>query len=441
MQRLAIGLGLAACALLPHSAKAQFWSVNGAMDIYNSNSGKDVGIGTSSPLYRLHVVSDQNVKAQNGAFPRAIFGLTTSTTLLTYGVVGRSNSPINGSSGVHGASFASNGLTMGVYGLSTSSNGVGVLGFAGAASGTTYGLFGSAASPDGWAGYFAGQGYFDRLAIGASTTANYPLRVLNTTPDYAAILGEGQEYGVEGMANEIGVAGHAQGPFGRGVTGSTDIADTDGTGVWGRALALTGDTVGVEGITQSTTGVGVRGAASQTGANYGVLGQADGSDGWAVYGNGRLGADMKLFRIDHPLDPANKELLHYCIEGPEPLLVYRGNTILDSRGEAWVELPAYFDAINRDCHFQLTPIGAFAPLYVAEEVNANSFKIGGGFPGMKVSWMVTGVRNDAYVRSHGAPVEVLKQPHQVGKFLQPTLYGQSESNGAFYRRDHDAMPE
>ena len=34
------------------------------------------------------------------------------------------------------------------------------------------------------------------------------------------------------------------------------------------------------------------------------------------------GSGVKAFRIDHPLDPENKYLLHYCAEGPEPLNVY-----------------------------------------------------------------------------------------------------------------------
>ena len=38
--------------------------------------------------------------------------------------------------------------------------------------------------------------------------------------------------------------------------------------------------------------------------------------------------------------------------------VYNGNVTLDSKGEATVELPDYFGALNRDYRYQLTPIGA-----------------------------------------------------------------------------------
>jgi hypothetical protein len=69
--------------------------------------------------------------------------------------------------------------------------------------------------------------------------------------------------------------------------------------------------------------------------------------------------------------------------------------VLDEKGEATVELPDYFQALNSDYRYQLTPVGAPMPgLYVAREIEKNSFVIGGGKPGAKVSWQVTGIRQD-----------------------------------------------
>jgi len=48
------------------------------------------------------------------------------------------------------------------------------------------------------------------------------------------------------------------------------------------------------------------------------------------------------FTIDHPVDPYNKILNHYFIEGPEMLNLYRGSVILDANGRAEVKLPDYF---------------------------------------------------------------------------------------------------
>ncbi|MDO8586328.1 MAG: hypothetical protein Q7T82_04750 [Armatimonadota bacterium] len=133
----------------------------------------------------------------------------------------------------------------------------------------------------------------------------------------------------------------------------------------------------------------------------------------------------KYFRIDHPLDPANKYLLHSCVESPEMLDAYSGNSVLDASGESWVELPSYFEALNKDFRYSLTAVGAPGPnLYVAEEIKDNRFKIAGGKPGGKVSWQVTGVRNDAYARKHPIVVEQDKLANERGFYLHPDLYGQ-----------------
>jgi hypothetical protein len=49
-------------------------------------------------------------------------------------------------------------------------------------------------------------------------------------------------------------------------------------------------------------------------------------------------------------------------------------------------------ASNQNFRSQLTPIGSFAPLYIAEELQNNEFRIAGGKRHMHVSWQVTGVK-------------------------------------------------
>lgn len=132
----------------------------------------------------------------------------------------------------------------------------------------------------------------------------------------------------------------------------------------------------------------------------------------------------KAFCIDHPLDPANKYLHHHCTEGADPLNVYSGTVIADGIGEARVQLPDYFESINRDPRYQLTAIGAPAPnLHVAQEILDNAFVIAGAAPGMKVSWRIEAVRNDRWVQTHGIRVEVDKPAHLRGKYQHPELYG------------------
>ena len=72
------------------------------------------------------------------------------------------------------------------------------------------------------------------------------------------------------------------------------------------------------------------------------------------------------FKIDHPLDPENKYLSHSFVESPDMMNVYNGNVDARTRtATATVELPAYFEALNRDFRYQLTVIGDFAQAIVA----------------------------------------------------------------------------
>jgi len=136
------------------------------------------------------------------------------------------------------------------------------------------------------------------------------------------------------------------------------------------------------------------------------------------------------FKIDHPLDPANKFLYHSFVESPDMKNVYDGTAILDKDGRAPVMLPVYFESLNRDFRYQLTPIGAPGPnLYIAEEIADNKFMIAGGEPGMKVSWQVTGVRHDAFAEANRIQVEVDKPADQRGEYLHPVAFGLGEEMG------------
>jgi hypothetical protein len=109
--------------------------------------------------------------------------------------------------------------------------------------------------------------------------------------------------------------------------------------------------------------------------------------------------------------------------------IYDGVAVLDSAGEATVTLPDWFEALNEDFRYQLTPIGvAFVP-YVAEEIAGNQFKIGGGVPGKKVSWQVTGIRHDAFAAANRIQVEELKSGAAVGNYLHPAAFGQPVGMG------------
>jgi hypothetical protein len=142
---------------------------------------------------------------------------------------------------------------------------------------------------------------------------------------------------------------------------------------------------------------------------------------------GTLSKSAGAFKIDHPLDPAHKYLSHSFVESPEMENIYDGVVTLDKHGEAEVKLPAYFEALNRDFHYHLSCIGGFAPVFVSREVKNNSFHIAGGKAGLKVSWMVSGVRHDAYANEHRIQVEEDKTSVQ-GNSRSLTTAGASQQS-------------
>jgi hypothetical protein len=118
--------------------------------------------------------------------------------------------------------------------------------------------------------------------------------------------------------------------------------------------------------------------------------------------------------------------------------VYDGVSVLDSKGEAAITLPDWFEALNRDFRYQLTAVGAAAPnLHVAEEIRSNGFRIAGGKPGSKVSWQVTGIRRDAYAEHNRIAVAPEKALDQRGKYLHPKEHGIPETR----RMDYDMQQQ
>ncbi len=141
---------------------------------------------------------------------------------------------------------------------------------------------------------------------------------------------------------------------------------------------------------------------------------------------------VKAFTMDHPLDPANKMLVHAAIESNEVLNAYSGNVITDASGKAIVRLPDYFEAINKDFRYQLTVIGPFAQAVISKEIKNNQFEIATNQPNTKVSWEVKGVRNDAHMKQHPFVAVEEKADALKGKYVDPAVHGQPESKRVSY---------
>ena len=127
---------------------------------------------------------------------------------------------------------------------------------------------------------------------------------------------------------------------------------------------------------------------------------------------GNLTKSSGSFRIDHPLDPKNKWLYHSFVESPDMMNIYNGNVTTDSSGYATVTLPHYFNALNIDYRYQLTVIGSFAQAIISKEVEDNLFVIQTNRPNTKVSWQVTGIRNDKHARNNRIVPEVDKTTYE-----------------------------
>jgi hypothetical protein len=256
-------------------------------------------------------------------------------------------------------------------------------------------------------------------------------------------VSSGSSVGVFGLADNSGgsVGGAAMGVFGR-VYSYQNSPNSVPVGVFGEAMSGTGNCWGVAGETWSTSpgAAGVKGTLKASGAQgRAIWGEAP-TTGWAGYFQGNVNITGSLtkgggsFKIDHPLDPANKYLSHSFVESPDMMNIYNGNVILDSSGDAWIELPEWFEALNRDFRYQLSAIGQPGPdLYIAQEISGNRFKIAGGKNAMKVSWQVTGIRKDAYAEKHRIQVEEEKPPHERGKYLHPKELGMPETMGIGYQ--------
>jgi len=320
------------------------------------------------------------------------------------------------------ASATGSGGSWGVLGTSSTSAGAGTVGMSSGASGS--GVY----------------------AVNDASSGGYGVYAAATGSGSYGVFAGGGTYGVYATAsNGDGIAGYGAGDYNSGVYGNA--SGSDGKGVYGVG------TFGVYGIgaTAADTGVyGISGAGGVGGVFYNTS-TGDGlfaynqSGGYAAFFDGNVDVDGNLskaggsFKIDHPLDPANKYLYHSFVESPDMKNIYDGVATLNANGEATIEMPDWFGLLNRDFRYQLTCIGGFAPVYIAEKLANNQFKIGGGKPGMEVSWQITGIRQDAWANAHRIPVEQEKEAKLKGFYLHPELYGAPAEKGTEWARHPEMM--
>jgi hypothetical protein len=432
----------------------------GATTIGNSHIfqtvGGNVGIGNTAPAAKLDVKGTEDVRNTLTLFPSgtnpalSLHGTTlevSSAGKVTF--VSGQTFPGTGSVSSVGLSAPSSDFTVSGSPITRS----GTLGLSWTVAPTTNDTANAIVKRD-------GSGNIAVSTVSASSSTSYPVYGADTssgsssfgvvgvsnngTGVYAqgptGLYAAATTYGVYATANDDGVVGQTNGS-GNGVVGRA----SGGSGVYGSATTGSGvfgtensGGYGVYGDSASSNGVGVAGLADNTaGAGGAFYNDSTGdalfvynqSGGYAAFLEGNVDVDGNLskaggsFKIDHPLDPANKYLYHSFVESPDMKNIYDGVATLNTNGEATIEMPDWFGVLNRDFRYQLTCIGGFAPVYIAEELANNQFKIGGGRAGMRISWQITGIRQDAWANAHRIPVEQEKEAKLKGFYLHPELYG------------------
>jgi hypothetical protein len=229
----------------------------------------------------------------------------------------------------------------------------------------------------------------------------------------------------------------------RGVQGVgvyAEATNNNAVGVYGLATAPVGTTFGVAGLVTSPTGYSGYFQGGRTYIERLGVGTSAPTNALSVAGNanitGTISKSGGSFKIDHPLDPANKFLYHSFVESPDMLNIYNGNATTDERGYATIEMPDYFGALNREFRYQLTVIDGgegFVLAKVSREIEGNTFEIRTSEPNTKVSWQVTGVRKDAWAERNRIPTSIDKSPEERGLYLHPEVFGQP-ADKAIYRK-------
>jgi len=146
-----------------------------------------------------------------------------------------------------------------------------------------------------------------------ATSSETPLQVSNPNGGYAIYASDDSSVG------------------GFGITGFTNV----GTAIQG--IGNSNNSIGVIGVDGSAGGFGIFG--------YGISGYS-----WAGWFQGDVNVTGNLsksggsFKIDDPVDPANKYLYHSFVESPDMKDMYDGTATTDATGNVTIQLPKWFQA-------------------------------------------------------------------------------------------------
>jgi hypothetical protein len=360
--------------------------VYGLYGYVNAANGRALQAVNEAPTGQARAVYAKNYSEDGG---QAIYGHAGGAMGENYGVYGKSDSETGGSAGVYGTSTytGTESKVYGLYGYVNAANGRALQAVNEAPTGQARAVYAKNYSEDG------GQAIYGHA--GGAMGENYGVygKSDSETGGSAGVYGtstytgtESKVYGLYGYVNAAN--GRALQAMNEATTGQARAVyaksmSTEGQAVYGHAGATSGENYGIYGKTDSLAGYG--GYFTNT------------AGGAAGYFEGALDVSGTITSTDNVVEMevtgyANNPVVHHSVNAPQQTNMYVGRVTLDASGEATVTLPDYFDDLNTDYTYQLTPIGGAAPnLHISSEVSNNEFAIAGGTDGLEVSWQVTGV--------------------------------------------------
>jgi hypothetical protein len=351
----------------------------GAANTFTNNN--TISVNNSTPGLQVSNSTGDGAKF-SGGYDAAEF-----TGGIGGGIYADTHADADFTAAIYGNEWGTTTQTYGVWGYSASFNGNGVLGRVGAGSSLM----------EGGTGVWGDSSY--SFGVAGTSSAQF----------FAGVSGYGTNgsYGVDGESDSaIGVYGATQGEanaIAGGNNPSGSPSDLNATMTLQNGSSVPEFVLYAEKYDGSTyVRTDNNGNLAATGTIYGA---------------------SKQFKIDHPLDPADKYLVHTDVESSEMMNIYTGNAVTDAQGDVQVELPDWFEALNNDFRYQLTVIGQFAQAIVSNKISNHRFSIKTDKPNVEVSWQVTGIRHDAWANAHRIPVEIEKSASERGRYLHPEVFG------------------
>jgi hypothetical protein len=309
-------------------------STNPAMTLQNSSG--------SCSLYCGLLVTVSSGAAVSGV------GIGGSTGLLGTSFSGSAVYGVAGGWGVYGTSLGTGLSVAGVWGTSTDA--IGTYGFSTHTNGV-----------------WAQSGTFDALAAFGGRDGGYLQGARNGVVGVSA-ASTGSQWGVLGQSQST--TGAPAGVRGVDSSGYLPTESCCLTGVLGDSQLSFGvlgrsEYTAIAGYLLDTTGAPI--ASGILGTTFGTASNLT-TGPWGVFSAGDFGAfGAKNFVEPDPVDPT-RVILYASLEGPEVGTYLRGTAKIKD-GRAVITLPEHFRTVTHEdgMTVQLTPVGAFASMYVESE--------------------------------------------------------------------------